>query len=72
MNAAYWISPKGEIIYVKTNHIAEVIENPEKFGFTIEFIEYVYKHYNEKIGTEGKAREQLMIALFNQGWIRIR
>lgn len=70
--AAFWISPKGEIIYVKTTHITEVINNPEKFGFTSEFIEYVYKFYKEKIGQEGKAREQLMVALFKQGWIRIR
>ena len=28
--------------------------------------------YNEKIGQEGRAREQLLIAAFKQGWIRIR
>ena len=72
MNVAYWISPKGEIIDVKTKHIAEVIANPEKFGFNTEFIEYVYDNYNERIGQEGKAREQIMTALFNQGWVRIR
>jgi len=69
---AYWISPKGEIIDVKQNHINVIISNPEKFGFNIEFIEYVYNHYNEKIGLEGKAREQLIVALFNEVWIRIR
>lgn len=70
--AAFWISPKGEIIDVKTNHISEVIRNPEKFGFNDAFIEYVYKFYNEKVGQEGKAREQLMMALFKNDWIRIR
>lgn len=72
MLVAYWISPKGEIIDVRRKHITDVINNPEKFGFTDEFIDYVYDFYNEKRGQEGKAREQLMIALFNQGWIRIR
>lgn len=72
MSVAYWISPKGEIIDVKIKHINTIISNPEKFGFTIEFIEYVYNYYNERIGQEGKAREQLMMSLFNQFWIRLR
>ena len=73
MSIAYWISPDGEIIEVKKgNHIAEIIANPEKFGFTEEFIKFVFNNYNEKMGQEGKARKQLMIALFDNHWIRIR
>lgn len=73
MTIAYWISPKGEIMVVQRGkHISDVIAYPEKFGFNKEFIEYVYNFYNEKIGTEGKAREQIMITLFNKGWVRIR
>ena len=72
MGVAYWISPKGEIIDVIQKHINTVVSDPEKFGFNEGFIEFVYNNYNEKIGQEGKAREQLMMALFNQDWIRIR
>jgi len=70
--AAYFISPKGEIIYCGVKHITTIIKNPEKFGFDKYFIEYVYNFYNEKIGQEGKAREQLILALLGEGWIRIR
>ena len=69
---AYFISPKGKIVYVGTNHIAYIIRNPEKFWLSIEFIEYVYNHYNERLGMEGKAREQIILSLIDSGWIRIR
>ena len=35
-------------------------------------IDFIYRQYNEKVGQEGKAREQILISLFNQGWIRLR
>lgn len=70
--AAFFISPKGEIIYCGVKHITTIIQNPEKFGFDKFFIEYVYGFYNEKIGQEGKAREQLILGLIGEGWIRIR
>lgn len=49
-----------------------MIKKPDKFGFNKDFIEFVYNNYGERIGTEGKAREQIMLSLFNEGWIRIR
>lgn len=70
--AAYWISPKGEIINVAQNHIATVIENPETFGLTFEGIKEVYDSYGEPIGLEGKAREEIMLNLIREGWTRIR
>lgn len=69
---AYFISPKGEIIHCPIRHISMIISYPEKFGFNKEFIEFIYNQYNEKIGQEGKARMQLLTALFKEGWIRIR
>ena len=69
---AYFISPKGEIIYCGTKHITKVIQNPEKFGLNREAIEFIHNFYKEKIGQEGKAREQILLSLINQGWIRIR
>ena len=73
MSIAFWVSPDGEIIEVKKGkHIAEIIAYPVKFGFTREFVEFVFNNYNEKIGQEGKARKQLMLVLFDNNWIRIR
>ena len=54
--AAFFISPGGEIIYVGTTHIAQVISNPEKFGMSFEAIEKVYQQYGKKIGLEGKKK----------------
>lgn len=69
---AYWITPDGEVIKVKTTHIDEVIRNPELFGLNIEDIKALYKKYDEPLGLEGKAREEIMLNLILVGWIRIR
>ena len=70
--AAYFISPSGEIIYSGGKHIDTIIQYPEKFGLNKGIIEYVYKHYGERMGQEGKAREQLILTLLKSGWIRLR
>jgi len=72
MTSAFFISPKGEIVYTPTRHIQTVIRYPKKFGLDKEFIEYVYNFYNERMGQEGKAREQILLSLFKKGWIRLR
>lgn len=69
---AYFISPKGEIIYCGVKHITKILQDPKKFGMDQAMIEYLHDFYNERIGQEGKAREQILISLINQGWIRIR
>jgi hypothetical protein len=72
-NAAFFISPKGEIIYNSgKTHIQLIIGNPEKFGLNRDFIDHIHMMYNEKVGQEGKAREQILLSLFKQGWIRLR
>ena len=74
--SAYWISPQGEIIVIKgtsgSTHIDSVINNPETFGLTKSKIQDVYDMYGEKLGTEGKAREQIIRDLVDKGWIRVR
>lgn len=70
--AAYWISPSNQIIDVPTNHIDIVIKNPETFGLTLADIQSVYESHGEEIGTEGKAREEIILDLVKKGWIRIR
>lgn len=69
---AYWISPRGEVIEVDTNHIDVVIRNPQKFGYTLPEIQAVYDKYGEELGREGKAREDIILKLVEKGWVRIR
>lgn len=69
---AYWISPDGKILPVTTTHIDMVIKNPETFGHTDESIKEIYDSYNEPVGQEGQAREQIIIDLIKKGWIRVR
>ena len=69
---AYWISPRGEVLPVATSHIDVIIKHPEKFGLTRAKIEDIYDRYNEKMGTEGTAREVIIIDLLKKGYIRIR
>jgi len=69
---AYWISPRGEVLPVATNHIDIVIKNPKKFGYTKERIQEIYDNYEERLGSEGTAREVIIIDLLQKGFIRIR
>jgi len=71
ITTAFFISPRGEILQA-SNHIQMIIRNPQKFGLTIEYIKSVYDKYNEKLGTEGRAREEIIKTLVNNGWIRVR
>ena len=71
--AAYFITPDGKIISTNgMSHVSLIIASPEKFGFTKTQVVDLYKKYNEKLGVEGKAREQLLRLLFDKGWMRIR
>ena len=71
--AAYFITPDGKIISTNgRSHISLIIASPQNFGFTKTQVVDLYKKYNEKLGVEGKAREQLLRLLFDKGWMRIR
>ncbi|MFW6272803.1 MAG: hypothetical protein ACOC2U_03385 [bacterium] len=69
---AFWISPKGKIAGDLQSHIVQIISAPEKFGLTREWIDKKYKEYNETIGVEGKAREEVIREVLKSGFIRIR
>jgi hypothetical protein len=69
---AFWISPSGEILDVPITHIRLVIDIPARFGMTSEEIEKAYTDENEELGTEGIAREKIILNLIGKGWIRIR
>lgn len=70
---AYWISPTGRIMDTNgTFHIKSVVDNPRKFGLSDEYINELYAKHNETVGSEGRAREEIIINLAKQGWIRMR
>lgn len=69
---AFWISPEGYVMPVELSHISMVIRDPEKFGLTTQDIKAAYRKHNEPVGLEGKAREELIVALLGRGWIRVR
>jgi len=69
--SAYWYK-NGKLISTTGLHISEIIGNPEAFGLTKKYIEDTYKKYDERMGIEGKAREEIMIEAMKNGWIRIR
>lgn len=68
---AFWMKD-DEIIENDASHIKVITDDPEKFGLTRDYIESVYEKYGEKIGTEGKAREEIIKEASRQGWIRVR
>jgi hypothetical protein len=69
MSDAYFIHPTGKIIPVEYGkHINELLRKPEQFGYTREHIFDVHKKYNERPGIEGKAREELLNNLIDNGW----
>lgn len=70
---AYWINSRGQILDIGAEkHITQVIRNPEKFGVTKEYIDARYAEHGEMVGTEGKAREEIMKEVMKKGFIRIR
>lgn len=68
----YWV--KGDTVYDLTTskHINFIRENPEAFGYTKEELNAIYAKHGEKIGTEGKAREEIIKEVSKMGWLRVR
>lgn len=71
---AYWISPIGRILPLENDskHIEKIMENPSAYGLNREEIVKMYQDENEELGSEGKAREKIIVSLVREGWIRIR
>jgi len=72
MTPGMWVSPAGQIISVTNTHIDDVINHPAKFGLTLEYIQEMYKRFNERVGQEGEAREEIIRNVLTRGWIRVR
>ena len=54
------------------SHIRYLIRNHSAFQISKATIEKNYAKYNERMGFEGRAREELMITALTNGWIRVR
>lgn len=73
VSTAYWVNPYGKILNVGYgDHIGVMIKNPEQFHLSKDEVETTYKKYNERVGQEGKAREELIKKVLAHGFIRIR
>lgn len=69
----YWVSPKGQVIDIGSdNHIDKIIENPIRYNISSRFIKSEHEKYGERIGQEGDARDNIMIKVLKDGWIRVR
>lgn len=70
-----WISPRGEIMMdASGTHIGIVMKSPEKFGLNTGDLKKIYTKYSETFSpdVEGKAREEIIVGLVDQGFIRLR
>jgi hypothetical protein len=71
-NNGYWVYSEDIFDVSKNTHIQFMIDNPELFGLSLNEIALVYNKYNEKLGIEARAREDLIKVAAKRGWIRIR
>ena len=69
---AFFITPQGKIVPVPIRHIVKIVKDPALFGMTTAEIEPIFAQYHESIGTEGKARNEIILTLLKQNWIRLR
>jgi len=54
------------------SHIRYLIRNHSAFQISKATIEKTYAKYNERMGFEGRAREELIINALTNEWIRVR
>ena len=69
---AFFISPKGKIIPVPVRHILAIAEEPGLFGLTADKIAKTYAKHKEEVGWEGYARNEIILDLLKDDWVRIR
>lgn len=68
----FWV--KDDTVYDVTfgSHVGLIIERTDLFGLTGKMVMDIYKKHGEVIGSESKAREELVRLAAAKGWIRIR
>jgi len=68
----YWIKGNKIIDISGTTHIDFILKHPQDFNITKDEILKTFEKYGEKIGSEGKAREEIIKKVSKFGWIRVR
>lgn len=73
VSVAYWINKRGQVLELPVEkHITAVVQQPEKFGLTKEYVQKKYADHGEPVGLEGHAREELIREIVESGFIRVR
>jgi hypothetical protein len=68
-----WLTPSGEEIQLlDTKHINFLILNNRLFKITDDLIFSTYEDYNEKLGWEGRASQELLVHALRKGFIKVR
>lgn len=69
-----WLSPYDGIIELAPGqtHINHVVNNPETYKIDRSYILSVYDKYNEILGSEGYARNEILLKLLKKGFVRVR
>lgn len=68
---AFWVS--GETwIDAQGDNLKPVLDEPEKFGLSQAHVNEVYEVHGESLGAEGRARDQLIREVAENGWVRVR
>ena len=68
----YWVRNDEIFDMTSMSHVQFLIERPFLFNLTGKQILAVYKKHGELVGTESKAREELVRTVAESGWIRVR
>ena len=72
MRKALWIHKSSHVLEVNQTHVAEVCRQPQLFGLTKEQVTAEYQRFDEPVGCEAEAGNELMCQVIRQGWIRAR
>jgi len=68
----YWVH--GNNIYDMTTdiHLDFIRDNSDLFNISKEEMDAIYAKYGERLGSEGKAREEIIKLVAKDGWVRVR
>lgn len=67
----FW-TKNDEWISVEEDHFRTILDDPARFGLTREEIEQTFAKHGEEIGSEGRARDEVIQSVTERGWVRVR
>ena len=68
----YWVKGTRRIEVAASTHLQAVLNEPDDFGVTHQFITACYQLSGEPFGMEGRAREEILRRAMKNGWLRVR